>query len=348
MSPHPPRHKVFAAALLVILVSLSGCMSQADGIDEKESGTGPAVDGGPDPGDSVSEPIDEGGAEGDDSATDGGNNTTADPGDNATTPPSDNTTVVTEPTWPPLADAKVRPGVQIKTSVDGGTAQCTTNFVFRNVLNDTYYIGTAAHCVDGATGDDPVTVLGKDGKAAFKSRVAYSSWDAIGFEPQPTTGGSTSHRHDFALIEIPAEHLGLVHPATLHFGGPTRMGDRAAVSPLDGVMVYGNSGLRLGLVEESNWQEGVAYGTFKEETDEGDAHMILANVVSPPVFGDSGSGLMAKDGAALGSLSGPNLYFPWGYALEYSSVPDAVAYMNADGWRLQLMTWDVITPGLLP
>ncbi|MBW3582911.1 MAG: serine protease [Euryarchaeota archaeon] len=353
MSLRPPRHKVFAAVLLVFLVSLSGCMSQADGIDG-ENGSEDVEDGDDGNEDSGLTPDEPDANTTDDAPTDGNttidpdNGTTGDPG-NDTSPPDNGTTNTTRPAWVPIGDAVVRPGVRHVT----GSGQCTTNFLYWNKVNETLYIGTAAHCVDGAKGDESTTVYGHDERPAFKTRVAYSSWDAIGFVPK---GDNDAHPHDFALLEVPREHWGLVHPATLHYGGPTALADMDALRAGQRVIVYGNSGLRLG-IEETNREEGVLRGVYDAKHDDHPDkwRLVSAQIAPLGVPGDSGSGLMTKDGKAIGAAStlsiGYNVFDPVttsGAWLAYSPIPDAVGHLNADGWDLELVTWDLISSGRLP
>jgi hypothetical protein len=245
-----------------------------------------------------------------------------------------------DPEWPSMAHAKVRPGVQVLVA----NAQCTTNFLFRDVYTGALYLGTAAHCVEGGKLGQSVTIRDRDGQQAMLGTIAYSSWWSIGFKPQSTGVGDDVHPHDFALIRIPDEKRHLVHPAVLHFGGPTAVADWGLIGLADRVIAYGNSGMRP-LIHE---QEGYILGKRSEQTAQGPGHGVLIHAVAPPLPGDSGGGLMTKSGAAIGALSAVYAGTPYGAWWEYSSLPHALEHLADSGWTLRLATAPLETDGVLP
>lgn len=226
----------------------------------------------------------------------------------------------TDPGWPSVNQATIRPGVQV---VAAG-AQCTSNFLFRSPNNTTLYLGLAAHCVDDIDVGDSVTIQG----SSNGGQLAYSSWKAC---------PSCSEDLDFALIALDPDDRAKVHPALRHFGGPTALKDSSDLGLGDKVMVYGNSGLWPN-VEPIRWHEGVVTIFGTTETFE-------IATAAPGIPGDSGSPVITKDGQAAGILATLCLYPCTGqngvvrldYALEKAG----------DEIDVELVTWELIDPGLL-
>lgn len=244
--------------------------------------------------------------------------------------------------WPSLDEAKLRPGMPIGefTAATGETwPSCTANFVFRTSDNDTLYVGTAAHCVDDLDRGDPVSLA--EGVAV--ARLAYSSWNTSGDEPWE---GENFH-NDFALLRVEDEYRDLVHPAILHFGGPT--GIAPAPDPGDRLWTYGNTEYREAAPQTDRLdpREGIVEDSRSKST-----YAYLPGTVP----GDSGSPVMTADGAALGTMStlnrvwtqrlpdtpppGSNSVSNLGYALDY-------LHANTD-LRVELVTWEILEPGVLP
>lgn len=223
------------------------------------------------------------------------------------------------PPWPPvLKDASVRPGIPHETD----DAQCTTNFVFRDLTTRTLYMGTAAHCVDHVSIGDTSTI------GTITATVAWSSFEA----PSPVSSA------DFALLEIPAADEHKVHPAVLGFGGPTALADITAIGTFDKVITFGNSGLRPG-PQALDKHEGYVTGTSHWYTS--------VYTVTPAIFGDSGSGIMTADGAAIGAASTIEIR-PVTGRNHFSNIPPVIDWLNDHGWDLELQTWELLDEGVLP
>lgn len=230
--------------------------------------------------------------------------------------------------WPAIDDAQIRPGVQIVTE----GSQCTSNFIFRDQVSSDLFIGLAAHCVDHV--GQSSTIRGVNGGVAATGDVAYISFDHTD--------------HDFGLVLIPESDEGLVHPAMLHFGGPTGLADTGQLVGGEKFLFYGNSGSRQG-IEESNWHEGYVTITSEYESD--------GHAVTPGIPGDSGSGLLDAEGRALGvlvtvgvsaSIASTNP-LTWAGTNGFTNLDAAVSFAeNETGMELELQTWDLLDAGLLP
>ncbi len=242
-----------------------------------------------------------------------------------------------DPPWPEVADAKVRPGVRVGV----GSQHCTSNFLFRSLVNGTLFLGLAAHCVHGVSLGTKVNVYGVDGDHVLRGSVAYSSWRAIGFWPSDGPAGDDVHPHDFALIELPREERELVHPALIHYGGPTGLASWEEVSFADRVFAYGNSGSRPD--DQLDPQQGYVVGTHSSTVHGSEGHSILTHMAAPPVPGDSGSPLINQQAEALGVLSAVTVGIPYGAWWEYASLPHALEFVNLyEDWDLELATFEAL------
>lgn len=212
--------------------------------------------------------------------------------------------------WADADEATIRPSVYTRTNGAG----CTSNFIFEeftevvdadgvvvDVVRDVY-IGYAAHCagLGGSTdtngcvaGSEPLgTEVQVDG-ATEPGTLAYSSWHMMIEVGQPTDSNACRH-NDFALIRLdPADHE-RVNPTVPFFGGPTALG--GATGSGDLVVSMGNSGLRAG-IEQLKPKYELSLGM----EGGGWTHRLYA--LSPGIPGDSGSGHMTDDGAAMGISS---------------------------------------------
>lgn len=242
-------------------------------------------------------------------------------------------------------DHAIRPGV----SVDG----CTSNFVFTD--GDDLFLGTAAHCfgLGGAfdtngceTGSEPLgteATISEEGAPfrTFTGTLAYSSW--LTMDEVAEDDDTICSFNDFALLRIAEEDEDEVHPATLHFGGPTGLQDPGQAFPLDRINMYGNSMLYPSRtvagthVDHAHERQGVltACGSWS----------CSAHSVAPGLPGDSGSGVMMADGAALGILvtlgpTGSNGITPLQPALDYANQHTDATY--------SLATANQITDGIPP
>lgn len=231
-------------------------------------------------------------------------------------------------TWPPLSEATIRPGV----SVDTASGQCTSNFLFTSADHATRYLGLAAHCVDGMPIGEQVRIA----NGAATGRLAYSSWRTmtlVGEADAPTLA-----ENDFALIRIDDAYAQRAHPAMLHYGGPTGLADADQAETGDAVVTYGNSGLRLGLAPLSPHE-----GFVVSHANEWSTYVVTA---TPGIPGDSGSGVMTRDGRALGVLVTLNAIPPGVNGVTH--LDDALDYARAHGGMdVRLATWHVLTPPTL-
>jgi hypothetical protein len=198
--------------------------------------------------------------------------------------------------WAPASSATITPGVQTFTA--GG--QCTANFIFQD--GSSTYIGQAAHCSStGAQTDTngcesgslpigtPVEITG----ASRPGTLAYNSW--ISMQARGETNADACAYNDFALVRIDPADVAKVNPSVPRFGGPTGLGSSAAGLG-DTVYSYGNSSLRGGVTTLSPKQGVVVQGA-------GNGWSRTVYTVTPGVPGDSGSGFMDANGAAIGTLS---------------------------------------------
>lgn len=340
------------AALLLVTALLAGCTEPpagggADDVDaaaHEPVPTTPPTSGSPS---SPSQPPSSGG--GGPSSSSGGKNGTAagggsgaSSGANGTAATPGSVKPASPPrSWPALESAKVRPGVQVYAA----GSQCTSNFVFTSPDNASVYVGVAAHCFRGAKIGDPVE-FGDGGTG----RLAYSSWIAMGSDGgDPTTGAnakcsiekdqSVCDLNDFALVLVDEESEALVHPAMLHFGGPTALAPHADATLGTKVLTYGHSGLRAG-IDPTNRHEGVVIAQ--------DGWTTVTYTAPQGVPGDSGSGVLLGDGRALGILVTVH-FTPMPGANGVTSLDLALAYAKEKTRvEVQLATWDLLSPGLVP
>lgn len=197
--------------------------------------------------------------------------------------------------WAPGDQATITPGVQTDTA--GG--QCTANFVY--TAGPAVYIGQAAHCAgtgeatetDGCAAASlplgtPVTISG----ATRPGKLAYSSWLTMQQVDEPDPDACAYN--DLALVEIDPADVSRVNPSIPRFGGPTGLGGPSATGDL--VYSYGNSSLRLGIAQLSPKQ-----GIVVETAGAGWSRTVYT--ASPGIPGDSGSGFLDANGAAIGTLS---------------------------------------------
>lgn len=239
-------------------------------------------------------------------------------------------TVGPEPEWAPAGEATIYPGRQVRTE----SGQCTSNFIFLEVTTDAagvehladVLIGMAAHCAgtDGNTETDgceagslplgtPVEITG----AVQPGTLTYSSWLAMQ-NGGPTPPGACLG-NDFALVSLHEDDWASINPSLPFWGGPVGVGD--ATDPGESNYSFGNSGLRLG-IEALGPKQGVTV----DMTNSDWTHVAYA--VSPGVPGDSGSGTLDSNGAAIGVTS--VIYaapYPAGNGL--TDLGKALAYANA-------------------
>lgn len=220
--------------------------------------------------------------------------------------------------WAPAEEASIHPGVQTVTR----GAQCTANFVFTDAEGGVY-LGQAAHCAStsGATATDGCSTdshpLGTEVSiqgASQPGTLVYSSW--LTMQARGERDSQACAFNDFALVELASADHGRVNPSLPVWGGPTGLGDTTATG--EQVYSYGNSSLRLG-IEALSPKTGTSLGT----AEDGWHHPVYT--VTPGIPGDSGSGFLDADGAAVGvlatlqvaPLAGSNGVSDLGSALDY-------------------------------
>lgn len=236
----------------------------------------------------------------------------------------------------------VHPGIRTQTD----NAQCTANFVFRDVVGTGVYLGQAAHCAavgtggtapDGCEADSlplgtPVTLQG----ATQPATLAYSSW--LTMQAVGETDPLTCVFNDFALLLVHPADRHLVDPTMPVWGGP--IGLAGATEAFQNVYSVGNSVLRGGLL---NTKEGYSLGTSAD----GWNHTVLT--LTPGVPGDSGSGYLDADGRAFGVLSTLAIA-PLAGSNGVSDLALALDYVNThSSLRVELVPGtQPFAPGLLP
>jgi hypothetical protein len=133
----------------------------------------------------------------------------------------------TDPGWPSMDEAEIRPGIKVGKAGAGLNAG-TGNFVFSSPDNRTLYLGWVARGVDGLEPGDEVPLP----NAGVTARLVHCSWGAIeetvtcpmvDYSQERTQNATTHPRfvNDFALLRLPAEVRSTVHPAVPVHGGPT-------------------------------------------------------------------------------------------------------------------------------
>lgn len=191
--------------------------------------------------------------------------------------------------WPNVDEASIRPGVNVAVVTAEFSGSCTSNFLFRSPDNATLYLGLAAHCF----GDVPTGARVDVGAYTGAGKIVFNAWDHV--------GEGDRFDYDFGLVQLGHSVRAQVHPAVLHFGGPTAMADSAGVLPGAKVVTYGHSTQRPAS-DPDNPREG-----WVIKNGGGDAatttNQILVYTDHPGIQGDSGSGLMTAAGGALGVLS---------------------------------------------
>lgn len=227
------------------------------------------------------------------------------------TPEEDENDRSTDRAWPEPDEATLRPGIAIgNLDVPVGDTSCTANFVFSSRTDDRLFIGTAAHCV-GARGERVELAHG-----TAHGTVAYNGQDVFE-QVEEDDICATEQAQDFALIEIPEAFWNEVHPKMLGWGGPTDL--RTQTRSGEQIYRYGNSTLRNGA---HNAGTGYAMGNSPCSTQ----------TASLGISGDSGSPVLASDGAAVGVHVGPGG--------EFVNLAQAVAFAERHtDLSVALETW---------
>ena len=267
--------------------------------------------------------------------------------------PSTQTTASTD--WGDPESKGIRPGNNITTN----GASCTTSFIFTD-NNGRYFVSTAAHCivpgestsVDGCSATytdlsstvsqmdvyDPSGSIAPDTVAL---PAYYSSWHAM--QDFNESSAAACNGNDFALLEVPAEHIDLLHPASLHFRAPTGIPATSEALQPAGAMIwgYGASTLKLG-VSPLHPKAGFVLQTAN------DGWSYTVYLATPGIPGDSGGHIMTDDGRALGVASTLALA-PFALSNNYTNISKAIEYAERYlGHDLDIVTWDDFNASLLP
>jgi hypothetical protein len=226
--------------------------------------------------------------------------------------------------YAPADQATIHPGIQTETQ---GSGQCTANFVFTRGADT--YLGQAAHCsstgaatdTDGCSSQSlPLgTKVDLVGSGATGTMV-YNSW--LTMQAKGETDPDTCAYNDIALVKIDPADVGKVNPSVPGYGGPTGVGGASAVG--DDVFSYGNSSLRGGVTQLSPKQGKVI-------STEGNGWSRTVYTVTPGIPGDSGSGFLDANGAAIGVLSTVAIA-PLAGSNGVGDVGREIDYANANGF----------------
>jgi hypothetical protein len=169
-----------------------------------------------------------------------------------------------------LAFTGIRPGTWLLSP-----SWCTTNFVFGSPGR--YAIGTAGHCTE--TGEEVVAVM------------APGVLVSIGTTSRSVDRGVGD---DFALIPIRAELQSQVNPSMAIIAGPTGTGAPAFGQAIEHV------GHGVGVGTGGTPRAGAVTYIGRGDTSSDGAAYAWIGAASP---GDSGSGVRAATGAAVGNLT---------------------------------------------
>ena len=214
---------------------------------------------------------------------------------------------VWKPVWGDVTAAKLRPGSRILPS------GCTVGFLYVDPVQQTYYLGTAAHCINSANGatqdgtgtrvvlDDPDTGqdLGEIGTVVFDSDGPLPAGvGAVG-------GGGV----DFTLIQLdPGINL-IANPAEISQPGPTGYLSCAELVAGESVGFYGH-GTPFYSTGLMNSRVGAVLRCNSDET--------YAEVGIPIFQGDSGGPMLHLDsGKAIGHCSGGAGSYMEGPTMDY-------------------------------
>ncbi len=264
---------------------------------------------------------------------------------------------VFSPGWPAVDEAVIRPGAKIVTGALDALGRresgiCTANFVFSTPDNLTLYLGTASHCVTGLAIGDPVSIAA----GRVTGTLVYCSWGTVdGTDTCPDkVATDEGWANDFALVELPPDSRSLIHPALLHWGGPTGIVESPPGADVH-VLAYGNSSLRdadqggpgsdaadarEGITSSPSPTTPIAYPGYSAEWT------TYVRFAPPGVQGDLGGPGILPDGSALGIV---NAFIPFEGANAVTLLNPAIEYLhhNTD-FRIELKTWTTLADPIVP
>ena len=240
----------------------------------------------------------------------------------------------------PDAGDGIGPGSYLLVERSDGTFICTANYVWTDTSATTSYLGAAGHCflpADPVTGEPEDDVEAGSNQWVQRVQVCVSGCAFGGQLGAVFSGelqdlgevvyarqvtGDADVGHDFGIVTIPTDLLGLVRPAMPVWGGPTGVDTIGAQ-----VCHYGNAAV-LGETFPTKARTGL--GLFEE-----DGAWFAA---TPSFQGDSGSAVNNCDGVtgttAVGILTHLTLA-----GVAGTTVARAIEMVQADlGVTLSVVT----------
>ena len=171
-----------------------------------------------------------------------------------------------------------RPGAGYHVSLASGTYRCSLAFMFEGSDGKRYF-STAGHCLLDDTDPEEKT---------WASGTGPSVRDMQGRPFGRGVYARLDGQFDIGMIEIDPASSSPVSPQVCHFGGPTSLGTRSITSPPEVVHHYGYGATYKDVLRART-------GTVADHLP-ANYYRMESNVAG----GDSGSSLIADDGAALG------------------------------------------------
>jgi hypothetical protein len=223
------------------------------------------------------------------------------------------------------AGAAIVDPIQPGDIVNTNAGQCTLNFAFdgQGSLAGKVFIGTAAHCVIGVTGQ----LVSTTGSANF-GRVFWT-----GDYSNSVNGGTAVENGipgtqlDFTLIEVlPAFVPRVIGEVAGHPGMPNGFTTSPTTSVGDLILC---SGYGTGFSSVRATRENRT-GALNSDT------ATSYTAWTPTVFGDSGGPLVHESGKAFGIVSGSTIGLPWGYWSNGPTVQGVVTELAGLGISVTL------------
>lgn len=200
------------------------------------------------------------------------------------------------PSWAPIGEARIRPGVITLT----GEGICTSNFVF-NDQNGNVFLGQAAHCSSTAPNSDlngcttsslPVGTSVRVSGASKPGVMVYNSWRTMQERKEPNA--DTCLYNDFALVKLDPADRDRVNPSVPYWGGPSGI----APSSGNGARAFGYGNF---LDRDRAFKPESLSGVSLAQTGGGWSHVL--DLTPSGTSGDSGAGILDDQGRAFGVLS---------------------------------------------
>jgi hypothetical protein len=174
----------------------------------------------------------------------------------------------------------VRPGAIVLTDV----GQCTLNFLFQG-SDGNRYIGTAGHCILGAS-----PIGGGDvGETSWAPGKGPAARDSAGNRIGEFAYAILQDPKDFSLVRLDPQAQ--ANAGMCRFGGPTGVNDDQPGLTQPVVLEWFGSGIVVGSTVPA--RSAIAAGMPSPD------HVFAQGAATP---GDSGSGVISADGRAVGAL----------------------------------------------